>query len=750
MHLYFMTKNYIVWFILLFSAVQLYAQKNKNVKDLDLGLERNERGAKPSSDWLAFRGNYIIERDSVIKYNGKYSLTIKSPTGKLDKQGITAIPFSPDFEGKVLELRGYLKLQDVKGGYAGLFLRADGENGVLFPNFMWSEKLTGTKDWARYSVKVPMTEDVKEIWIGAGLYGGTGQVWADDLEVLIDGKEVSKAKKRTIYPASLDSTFLKGSEISLGNIDSEKIKKIALFGRIWGFLKYHHPGAYSGNLNWDFELFRLMPKIMSTKSAKEQDDVYIAWIKQLGEFKTKKPKELDLQKVKMMPDTKWIDGSEMGEELKTLLERVKYAESKPSYYMKIVDEVPVPHFKNESNYINNKNLDVGYRLLSLFRYWNIVHYYFPYKYLLDEDWSQVLESQIPHFVNASNELEYKKTVKSLIVRINDSHAYMTEYDFSLFRSGGLRFPPFEIKFVEDKPVITDFFDDELGKSSGMKRGDVILSVGNTPVEKMVAEKLPYISASNYPTKLRNLAPELLRTNDSVLNISFKRSDSVLEAKIRTYTRQFINVDKNSNYQDTCFKFISKGIAYLNVGSYSRKYLPNIVNEISKSNYLIIDLRWYPKESIVKELGEYLFEKPTPFVKFAKIADQPGLFTFDEPMKIGKANPSFYKGKIILLVNEVTQSNGEFTAMGFRQANGAIVIGSQTAGADGNVTPIINLPGGISTVFTGLGVYYPDGKETQRIGIVPDIVVKPTVKGVTEGRDEVLEKALEVIANSTKK
>jgi C-terminal processing protease CtpA/Prc len=48
------------------------------------------------------------------------------------------------------------------------------------------------------------------------------------------------------------------------------------------------------------------------------------------------------------------------------------------------------------------------------------------------------------------------------------------------------------------------------------------------------------------------------------------------------------------------------------------------------------------------------------------------------------------------------------------------------------------------MISGIGVYYPDGKETQRIGIVPDIVVKPTIKGISEGRDEPLEKALEII------
>jgi C-terminal processing protease CtpA/Prc len=42
------------------------------------------------------------------------------------------------------------------------------------------------------------------------------------------------------------------------------------------------------------------------------------------------------------------------------------------------------------------------------------------------------------------------------------------------------------------------------------------------------------------------------------------------------------------------------------------------------------------------------------------------------------------------------------------------------------------------VFSGIGVFYPDGTPTQRIGIVPDLVVQPTIAGIRERRDELLE------------
>jgi len=96
-----------------------------------------------------------------------------------------------------------------------------------------------------------------------------------------------------------------------------------------------------------------------------------------------------------------------------------------------------------------------------------------------------------------------------------------------------------------------------------------------------------------------------------------------------------------------------------------------------------------------------------------------------------------------LVDEVSQSQAEYTAMAFRSTPRSIVVGSATAGADGNVSTIV-LPGGLSTMISGIGVFYPDKKPTQRVGIVPDVEVKPTIAGIRAGRDEVLEEALRQI------
>ena len=52
-----------------------------------------------------------------------------------------------------------------------------------------------------------------------------------------------------------------------------------------------------------------------------------------------------------------------------------------------------------------------------------------------------------------------------------------------------------------------------------------------------------------------------------------------------------------------------------------------------------------------------------------------------------------------------------------------------------------LPGGISAWFSGHDVRHADGRQLQRVGLVPDILVRPTIAGIRAGRDEVLERAV---------
>ena len=200
--------------------------------------------------------------------------------------------------------------------------------------------------------------------------------------------------------------------------------------------------------------------------------------------------------------------------------------------------------------------------------------------------------------------------------------------------------------------------------------------------------------------------------------------------------------------DSSYKWLPGRIGYLNMGRLKPRQVAGAMRTFQGGQGTGAGFAQPPRFWGVPAPARYLVSQPAPYVKFA-LADlsYPGRFTFI-PIESVKPGPGpTYLGKVMVLVNEGSRSLTEYFAMTVRATPHATVVGSTTAGADGDVSSIA-LPGGLSTRISGVGVYYPDGRETQRIGIVPDVVVTPTIAGVQAQRDEVLEKAVQLLEAGT--
>lgn len=548
------------------------------------------------------------------------------------------------------------------------------------------------------------------------------------------------------YKADLDTQFNQGSAIANISLDSRRINDLSVVGKVWGFVKYHHPALYTGDYNWDYELFRIMPKIIQCNNNKERNEILLTWIKQLGTFKTQKIKATDSTLVKVYPDVSWIDDtSVLGEPLSILLNDVKNAQRNKTGYYLDVTRIGNADLSNEKAYRSPHFPDAGFRLLALYRYWNIIQYLFPYKYLIEENWNDVLTEFIPKFVNVSNAPGYRLAVLTLIARVHDTHANISFSPEDVKKyNGNFFYPPVDLKFIENKAVVIDYLNDETGPKTGLQKGDVIISINGKSTDSIVKERLPITPASNYATKLRNMATTLLRSTDTVLNITYQHGPATHTKTISCYPPSMLNYSKKYNRKDTCFKYVTPDIVYIFPPTLQRDYLEKLMPELLKTKGIIIDMRNYMRDDVFPALAKYLLPEPTRFARITTLHTPiPGLFTFAKFSEIGKQNPDYYKGQMVIIVNEMTQSSGEYKSMAFRSAPRTTVVGSTTAAADGNVSRFV-LPGGIHTAISGIGIYYPDGRETQRVGIVPDYTVHPTIQGIIQNRDEQLEKAIEIL------
>jgi C-terminal processing protease CtpA/Prc len=743
-------------FIAVISIITLSACKDTQNRDkifniYNLDFEKIENGfpANWDSKILGDTLNYTISLDSTTVKSGKYAIAIEFKGNSVDFRAITFI-LPKNYDGKKITLSGYIKTENITEGYAGLWMRIDPQ--IAFDN-MIGNGATGTTDWKKYEITLNMNRAKTDQILIGGLLNGNGKMWIDDLSVTIDGKDVQRLKPYMPkpFPAENDKEFDAGSGIVFPEPDEQKMENLELLGKIWGFLKYNHPAIAEGNYNWDYELFRFLPEYLKTNDNSQRDDLLLKWTNGLGKVPSCKNCQPTPDSAFIKPDLSWIENSDMNRKLKSRLQKIyKNRYQGNHYYIQPTYSGGNPVFSHENNYPKMSYPDTGFRLLALYRYWNMIQYFFPYKYLTDKNWNDVLEEYLPSFIDAEDELQYEQVTARLIGEVCDSHAGLYEGFDKIQASKGYRRIPVRIGLIENKWVVTDcnilkssdYSDEDIKKMTGLNIGDIITHINGKSVESIVDSIRMYYPASNEAVRMRNIADDILRSNLHTAHIKYISSNQIKERDITLLAGTI-----NSRYgKDTalCYKFPEKDIGYITLENIREGDVPIIKREFINTKGIVIDIRNYPSASVLFLLGSYFVSDTICFVKFTNWnPDNPGEFTFIPSRYFLLPEEETYRGKLVVIVNELTQSHAEFTAMAFRAGDNTTIIGSQTAGADGNISEIF-LPGGLHTIISGIGIYYPDGRETQRIGIVPDIEVKPTIKGIREGRDELLEKAIEII------
>ena len=696
---------------------------------------------------LKTQSPYIVKLDSAIKLQGKYAISITDSAGA-DYGGIN-FKINKRFKGKQLMLVGNLKTKNVTDGFAVIWMRTDGINGksVGYENSE-NPALTGTNDWKEFMIQLPYDgREIVAINVGAVL-AGKGTVWVDSLRLYLDEKPIDEAQEQqaNIYQALKDTLLNKSSGIDTISLTPFTQKNLSLLGELWGFLKYHHPAIANGDYNWDAELFRVLPEILNCSTDIQVSQAMEKWVDKLGKVppcagcKT----QPSLASIAVRPDYGSLFKNKTFS--KTLSAKLDYILKNTNitthYYVGGLINIRNSSFLHENKYTDKRYPDAGLRLLALYRYWSMIQYFCPNRELTTEKWDTMLPAFIPQVIKADNEHSYVKAMVKLIASIHDSHAFIEsevrEQDLGRYRL------PFDAGFVEDQLIVTSPLKETFDASKNLTHGDIITAINGAKVQSLINKYLPITPASNRGTALRDMTSVYLRRGiDSTFNLQIIR-DSVP----MTVVQQGLEISKvNDVYLQSnkpAYQLINNGIGYVYCGAYKNTMLDSIKTKFKNTKGIIIDMRGYPVDEMEHTFVAYFKPDSSAFAKFTgRSISNPGMFMYEEFAKTGIKTTDYYKGKVVVLVNETTQSNSEFVTMALQSAPNTTVIGSSSAGADGNVTPI-SLPGAITTWYSGLGVYYPDGTNAQRVGVKINKVVKPTIDGIKTGKDEVLEEAKKLI------
>lgn len=537
-------------------------------------------------------------------------------------------------------------------------------------------------------------------------------------------------------------TFNSFSQTKITDVD-----KIAAWTKTWGILKFFHPGVNQASFDWDQVYLTQLDSIEYIDSKEKLNSHFLKLITNLAPIETSNDNKFDQYPYDDILINFKNDDFFSPQLQEIFTDIVRNYNGNNNKFVKYDNNLGFPIFFEDNDFYEGRPIDRKLRLLSLARIWNTIDFFYPFKIERIKKWNEVLKKQIPIFESADDSLKYFKAISETINKLNDSHSSTLGYTKSDHPLGN-KFMPYIFMFVDNELVLLGEYtikEDQLINHNSIKYTDIIKSIDGIEISKLVIENSKYISGSHYDSKLKFIASNLSRGKEEFARIVVQRDGQLKELTIKRYDRSNIGDLKSRRHDRTTqFELFNEQIGYINLEKIHKDTFDLAFNKFKNKEAIILDFRNGVSFDLDYDFFDnYFSTAPKQFMNY-RYADKemPGMFKLSplSTVTVGKKQKIKFKGKLIILINEYVQSAGETRVLAFKTYPNITVIGSPTAGTNGEIT-LIKLPGGIIFRMTSAKITFLDDTPSVGNGIQPDIFIKPTIKGIFFNVDEVLEEAI---------
>ena len=413
-----------------------------------------------------------------------------------------------------------------------------------------------------------------------------------------------------------------------------------------------------------------------------------------------------------------------------------FIKSKP-----VIREIPPFNFEIAPKIYNSPEefLSKEEKILGIIKIWTIIKYFYAYPELCSIDWNNSLGTYLEAAQNTGSDKEYFTLVQEIMSNLNDSHT--STFHPSILDFSEIFTAPLFFDYIEDKVIITAVYDDI---APTVQVGDEILSIDGKTIDEIMREAKRTVSSSNRQGFISVVINPgyFLGVPESIMKLVIKKENGQIDVEIPRTMPIFQLMIMNSNFGTG--KVFENNIGYLNMAAIlSSEQLESELRLMQDTKALIIDMRCYPLwdyNSFLKMLANE--------ATIARIDEVPIISANNKNCKqIQKTqsilypdNSFIYNNPIVVLTYKKMISRSEDICINLKTLPNVTFIGEQTQGTDGETTRIF-LPGGGITTFTGQTIKFGNGDNFQGTGIIPDIKVTSTINGIKEGKDEILEKAI---------
>jgi hypothetical protein len=188
-----------------------------------------------------------------------------------------------------------------------------------------------------------------------------------------------------------------------------------------------------------------------------------------------------------------------------------------------------------------------------------------------------------------------------------------------------------------------------------------------------------------------------------------------------------------------------GIYYVDPERLTDKEFTTALARLAHARGIVFDMRGHPQVSpvVIQHLIDQPVQSAQRLVPIITRPDRAGM-TFDgrERWTLTPLAPRLHAA-LAFVTDGRTVGEAEAWIDIVEHYKLGHIVGGPTAGTNGTVNSF-TIPGGYTLLWTGMKVLKHDGTRRHGVGIPPTIPVSRTIKGVMEGRDELLERAIEAV------
>jgi len=402
-----------------------------------------------------------------------------------------------------------------------------------------------------------------------------------------------------------------------------------------------------------------------------------------------------------------------------------------------------------------ETLPVEERIAGLSRLWSEATFAFAYFDQVPElDWNAEYLAYLPRVMATESTKGYYRLLSELVAKLRDGH---TNVSFPReLREQVYARPELRTELIEDRVIVVEIRSDAV-HDAGVSIGDEVLEVDGVAVKAYAAEHVaPYVAASTDQDRaLRTYSYELLRGSVAEpVTLTLASADG---------TRQHVELPR-TQYGGTLdranveWRRLDGDVGLVAIHTFNAADVDSLVREamaeLSDAGGLVIDIRqngggtsgWWVMRHLTDRC-ETTRWSARQYVAVHRawgrgegvVEGGPGVVAADD-------DDVRFDGPVALLVGPRTFSAAEDLAATFAHSGRGTIVGRPTGGSTGQPL-FFSLPGGGGARVCAKRDVLPDGTPFVGIGVIPDVLVEPTVDDVRRGHDRALESARTLVISS---